>query len=45
MSGSRNSGGYSSLLSKMNIGREVSSDYDLDETNEPTEEADVPTNN
>jgi len=45
MSGSKNSGGCSSLLSKMNIGREASSDYDLDQPDGPTEELDAPTNN
>jgi hypothetical protein len=45
MSGSRNAGGCSSLLSKMNIGREASSDYDLDEPDGSTEEVDAPTNN
>jgi len=45
MSGSRNSGGCSSLLSKMNIGREASSDYDLDQPDGSAEEVDAPSNN
>lgn len=44
MSGSRNSGGCSSLLSKMNIGREASSDYDLDQPDGSAEEVDAPNN-